>query len=157
MKRRTKITTDASQKATGTVQYSLAQILGLWAAAALPMGILGWVVYPALTPDRVANPLKAAVTRVSLMTAGLVWIFVLAMLIVYREEGDLRWTTIRRRLRLNAPLDPKTSEPRRRLWLWPIPIVLPGHCLAADLWRGPEKPMGAELALSRPTSRLRSV
>ena len=54
------------------------------------MGILGWVAYPALTPDRVANPLKAGVTRVSLMAAGLVWVFVLAMLIVYREEGNLR-------------------------------------------------------------------
>ena len=26
-------------------QYSLAKILGIWAAAALPMGILGWTVY----------------------------------------------------------------------------------------------------------------
>jgi membrane protease YdiL (CAAX protease family) len=104
-------------------QYSLAKILGLWAAAALPMGILGLVVYPALTPDRTTNILGAAVTRTALMTAGLIWIFVLAMLIVYREEGDLRWATIRRHLRLNAPLDPKTGEPRRKLWLWLIPIV----------------------------------
>jgi len=71
-------------------QYSLAKILGIWAAAAVPMGILGMVVYPALTPDRVADPLKAGSTRLILLTAGLVWQFVLAMLIVYREEGDLR-------------------------------------------------------------------
>ncbi|MFC1923487.1 lysostaphin resistance A-like protein [Chloroflexota bacterium] len=105
-------------------QYSLAKILGLWAAAALPMGILGWVVYPALTPDRITDPLGAAITRTILMGLGLVWIFVLSMLIVYREEGDLRWATVRRRLRLNTPLDPKTSEPRRKLWIWLIPIVI---------------------------------
>jgi membrane protease YdiL (CAAX protease family) len=116
---------DGSKEAAGTnEQYSLAKILGVWAAAALPMGILGWVVYPALTPDRVADPLGAAVTRTILLAAGLAWQFVLAMLIVYREEGDLRWTTIRRRFWLNAPLDPKTGEPRRRLWLWLIPLVV---------------------------------
>ena len=116
---------DASQEAVGTgEQYSLAKILGIWAAAALPMGILGWVVYPALTPNRVADPFGAAITRSILMTAGLVWLFVLVMLIVYREEGDLRWQTMRRRLWLNTPRDPKTGEPRRRLWLWLIPIVI---------------------------------
>jgi membrane protease YdiL (CAAX protease family) len=118
------MTTNVSQNAVETKeQYSLAKILGIWAAAALPMGILGWVAYPALTPDRVADPLGAATTRIILMAAGLIWVFVLAMLIVYREEGNLRWTTIRRRLRLNAPLDPKTGAPRGKLWLWLIPIV----------------------------------
>jgi hypothetical protein len=29
-------------------QYSFAQILSVWAAAALPMGILAWLVAPAL-------------------------------------------------------------------------------------------------------------
>ena len=119
------MTANASQEAAGTgEQYSLAKILGIWAAAALPMGILSLVVYPALTPDRAANPLGAAVTRTILMLAGLVWQFVLAMLFVYREEGNVRWTTIRRRFRLNAPLDPKTGEPRRKLWLWLIPLFV---------------------------------
>jgi hypothetical protein len=27
-------------------QYSLAQILGVWAAAAVPMGVLAWIVAP---------------------------------------------------------------------------------------------------------------
>lgn len=91
-------------------QYSLAKIIGLWAAAALPMGILGLVVYPALTPDRLTDPLGAAIIRLILMAAGLVWVFVLAMLIVYREEGDLRWTTLRRRMWLNTPLDPENGR-----------------------------------------------
>ena len=119
------MTINASPEAAGTKeQYSLAKILGIWAAAAVPMGILSLVVYPALTPDRAANPLGAAVTRTILMLAGLVWQFVLAMLVVYREEGNVRWTTIRRRFRLNAPLDPNTGEPRRKLWLWLIPLFV---------------------------------
>jgi membrane protease YdiL (CAAX protease family) len=46
------------------------------------------------------------------------------MIIVRQEEGDLRWTTVKRRLRLNPPHDPKTGETRRRLWLWVIPFLI---------------------------------
>jgi membrane protease YdiL (CAAX protease family) len=46
------------------------------------------------------------------------------MIIVNREEGDLRWTTIKRRLRLNVPQDPSTGTPRKRLWLWVVPFLV---------------------------------
>jgi membrane protease YdiL (CAAX protease family) len=46
------------------------------------------------------------------------------MIIVRQEEGDLRWATVKRRLRLNAPRDPKTGETRPRLWLWVILFVI---------------------------------
>ncbi len=105
-------------------QYSLVKILGIWAAAAVPMGILGMVVYPALTPDRVADPLKAGSTRLILLTAGLVWLFVLSLIILWREEGDIRWSTMKRRFWLNTPRDPKTGESRRKLWLWAIPFSI---------------------------------
>jgi membrane protease YdiL (CAAX protease family) len=107
-----------------SAQYSLAKILGLWAAAAVPMALLSWVVIPALAPDFDKDPLGSGVTRVVFMTVGLIWQFVLAMILVYREEGDLRWTTVRQRLRLTHPRDPKTGEPRRRLWLWVIPFLI---------------------------------
>jgi membrane protease YdiL (CAAX protease family) len=103
-------------------QYSLAKILGLWVAAAAPMALLGWVVHPALAAK--SDPLGSGVIRVILMTVGLIWQFILSMIIVYREEGDLRWSTIRRRLWLVKPRDPKTGEPRGRLWLWLIPIII---------------------------------
>lgn len=105
-------------------QYSLARIVGIWALAAIPMGVLGWVVFPALSPVLISDPLGAGVTRIVLLTFGLIWLFVLSMIIVRQEEGDLRWATVKRRLRLNAPRDPKTGEPRRRLWLWVIPLIL---------------------------------
>jgi hypothetical protein len=51
--RRKRIAANGSKHTASTNEpYSLAKILGIWAAAALPMGILGWVVYPALTPDK---------------------------------------------------------------------------------------------------------
>jgi membrane protease YdiL (CAAX protease family) len=105
-------------------QYSLARILGIWALAALPMGVLSWIVFPALSPDFGSDPLGAGVTRLVLLTFGLIWLFVLSMIIVRQEEGDLRWATVKRRLRLNTPRDPKTGETRRRLWLWLIPLLI---------------------------------
>src|SRR5215211_8573393 len=105
-------------------QYSLAKILGIWALAAIPMGILSWVVFPAVSPDFGSDPLGAGVTRIVLLTVGLIWLFVLSMIIVRREEGDLRWVTVKRRLRLNTPRDPKTGQPRARLWLWVVPFLV---------------------------------
>jgi uncharacterized protein len=105
-------------------QYSLATILGIWALAVIPMGILSWIVFPALSPDYSSDPLGAGVTRIVLLTLGLIWLFILSMIIVRREEGDLRWTTVKRRLWLNTPRDPKTGETRRKLWLWVIPFLL---------------------------------
>jgi membrane protease YdiL (CAAX protease family) len=117
------MTTNAPGKTAGSDgQYSLAKILGIWVAAALPMALLGWVAHPALAAN--SGPLASGVIRVVLMTVGLIWQFVLSMIVVYREEGDLRWATIRRRLWLVKPRDPKTGKPRGRLWLWLIPIIV---------------------------------
>jgi membrane protease YdiL (CAAX protease family) len=108
----------------GSEQYSLAKILGIWIIAAAPMGILGWIIFPLLAPDVESDPLGSGVTRLVLLTLGLVWLFVLSMIIVRREEGDLRWETVQRRLRLNTPREPATGHPRARLWLWVIPFLV---------------------------------
>src|SRR5215212_1056878 len=105
-------------------QYSLAKILGIWALAAAPMGILSWIVFPLLALDFESNPLGFGITLLVVLTLGLVWLFVLSMIIVYREEGDLRWATVKRRLRLNTPRDPTTGQPRARLWLWVVPFIV---------------------------------
>jgi membrane protease YdiL (CAAX protease family) len=105
-------------------QYSLAKILGIWALAAAPMGILSWVVFPLVAPDFESDPFAFAVTLVVLLALGLVWLFVFSMIIVRREEGDLRWATVKRRLRLNTPREPATGQPRARLWLWVVPFLV---------------------------------
>ena len=119
------MTANASGNAAGADgQYSLAKILGIWAAATLPMAVLSWVVFPLVAPDFESDPLGSGVTRVILLTLGLIWLFVLSMIIVRQEEGDLGWATVKRRLRLNAPRDPKTGEQRHRLWLWVVPALI---------------------------------
>jgi membrane protease YdiL (CAAX protease family) len=105
-------------------QYSLAKILGIWALATGPMGILGWIVFSLVAPDFESDPLEFGVTRVVLLTLGLIWLFVLSMIIVRQEEGNLHWATVKRRLRLNTPREPATGQPRARLWLWVVPFLV---------------------------------
>ena len=112
---------------TQSKQYSLAKILGIWALAAAPMGILswmGWIFSPLLASQFGLDYLGAFAMRLVLITLGLIWLFVLSMIIVRREEGDLRWATVKRRLNLNTPRNPKTGQPRARLWLWVAPFLV---------------------------------
>jgi len=53
-------------------QYSLGRILGIWALAAVPMGILSWIVFPVVSPDFNSDPLEFGVTRIVLLALGLV-------------------------------------------------------------------------------------
>jgi membrane protease YdiL (CAAX protease family) len=87
------------------------------------MAVLSWIVSPRVGPDFETDPLGASVTRMILLTLGVLWLSVLSMIIVRQEEGDLRWATIKRRLWLNCPRDPNSGEPRRRLWLWVFPAL----------------------------------
>lgn len=105
-----------------TSQYTLLQILGIWLAAGAPMWVLGWLVYPALS--RGLAPVDAALLRIQLLTVGLVWQFVLAMLVLYREEGNMRLETVRRRFWLNGPVSPKTGQRDHRLWWLLLPFLL---------------------------------
>jgi len=103
-------------------QYTLWQILGIWLAAGAPMWLLGWLVYPAWSvglPD-----LEAGLLRIRLMAVGLVWQFVLAMIVLYYEEGNLRWGTISRRFWLNHPVSVRTGETKKSLWWWIIPLIV---------------------------------
>lgn len=103
-------------------QYTLSQILVIWLAAGAPMWILGWLVYPFLSQNLTA--VDAALLRIKLFTVGLVWQFVLSLLVLYLEEGNIRLKTIRRRFWLNAPLSPKTGQKDNRLWWLLIPLTL---------------------------------
>src|SRR5262245_29219641 len=80
-------------------QYSVGKTLLIWAAAAIPMGVLGWIVAPALVRDAQTPGL----VRLGVITAGLIWQFVLVLILLYRETGTLRWSTVRERLWLNTP------------------------------------------------------
>jgi membrane protease YdiL (CAAX protease family) len=103
-------------------QYTIWQILGIWLTAAVPMGLLGWVVFPTLSAD--LAPLDAGLLRMELFAGGLAWQFVLAMIILYREEGNIRLSTISRRFWLNHPNSARSGETKKALWWWLIPLIL---------------------------------
>ena len=83
-------------------QYSLAQILAVWAAAALPMGALAWVVAP-LVADQLDGPAPLIRTLLALLTVGLIWQFVLVVVLVHRERGSLGWSVLKDALWLHSP------------------------------------------------------
>jgi hypothetical protein len=116
------VNTDASREAAGAKeQYSLVQILGIWLAAAVPMALLASVVFPALVPRVDMHP---GILLWMLMIAGLLWQVILSLAILYSETGTLNLGAIRHRTWRQHPRDPQTGQPRRRLWLWLIPLIL---------------------------------
>jgi uncharacterized protein len=103
-------------------QYSLAQILGVWAAAAVPMGVLAWIVAPWLR-DQLGGDEPLAQSLLILLTLGLIWQFVLVVILVRRELGGLEWPRVRDALWLRPPRDPKTGRTGGRVWWWLLPFL----------------------------------
>ena len=104
-------------------QYSLAQILAVWAAAAVPMAVLAWVVAPWLA-DRLDGPVALGRALLALLTVGLIWQFVLVVLLIHRERGSLRWSVLKDALWLQSPRSPTTGRLGGRLWLVLVPALL---------------------------------
>jgi CAAX protease family protein len=92
-------------------QYRKRGIFAVWAAAALPMAALAWLVAPALA-DRLSGegnvPLAKAL--IVLLTIGLVWQFVFVAILVCREQHSLRWSTLREALWLRSPRSPRSGR-----------------------------------------------
>jgi CAAX protease family protein len=109
----------------GVRQYSLPQIVGIWAAAALPMAVLAWVVAPQLA-DRLsgAGHIPMIKSLLLLLTAGLIWQFVLVAVLVWHEQRTFRWSTVRDALWLRSPRSPTTGRVGGRLWLILIPLIV---------------------------------
>lgn len=106
-------------------QYSIPRILFIWTAVSAPMAILGFIVGPAIEPYMpVADVLKFGVSRIFVLTLGLIWQFVFTLILVKNECGDLKLSTLKERLLLQAPTKPKTETKDKKLWLWLIPFTL---------------------------------
>jgi membrane protease YdiL (CAAX protease family) len=106
-------------------QYSLLKILAVWAAAALPMGALAWVAAPVLD-DHFSGEENVPLVKalLLLLTAGLIWQFVLVVILVRREQGTLRWPVVREALWLRSPRDPNSGRRGGRVWLVLIPLLV---------------------------------
>lgn len=104
----------------GPPQYSLLGILGVWAAATVPMGLLAFVVVPAVIPHIGLHP---GLVFWMAMVVGMIWQFVLSLLLLSREPGGLRWSSLSERIWLRAPSDPTTGAQRGTLWWWVVPAI----------------------------------
>jgi membrane protease YdiL (CAAX protease family) len=117
-------------------QYSVAQILAVWAAAAVPMGVLAWIVAPWLR-DQLGGDEPLAQALLICITAGLVWQFVLVLILTRRELGGLQWPRVREALWLQRPRDPRTGRTGGRVWWWVLPFVVLFALEAALVIPGP--------------------
>ncbi|HET9199699.1 MAG TPA: CPBP family intramembrane glutamic endopeptidase [Dehalococcoidia bacterium] len=107
----------------GIRQYSLTEILIVWAAAAVPMGLLAWVGAPLLR-EVLSGDERLIKALFILLTAGLIWQFILVLILVRREQGSLSWPVLCGVLWLQSPRDPNSGRVGGRLWLWVIPFIL---------------------------------
>ena len=114
----------------------LRSILGIWAAAALPMGVLAWVAAPLLA-DQLSGENTLIRALVIALTAGLVWQFVLVMALVRREQGSLRPSVLKEALWLRAPRAPKTGRRGGKLWLVVVPLIVASAAEASMVIPGP--------------------
>ena len=98
-------------------QYSLAQIVAVWAAAAVPMGVLAWIIAPWLR-DRLEGDEPFAQALLICLTLGLIWQFALVLILMRRELGQLQWSRLRDALWLRSPRDPNTARVGGKGWWW---------------------------------------
>src|SRR6266508_1970607 len=108
-------------------------IFAIWAAAALPMAALAWLVAPLLA-DQFAGEghVPMAKALIVSLAIGMAWQFVLVATLVGREQGTLRWSTVREALWLRSPRSPRSGRIGGRLWLVVIPLII-GFTLAQEL------------------------
>jgi uncharacterized protein len=97
----------------------------VWAAAALPMAAAAWLVGPALE-DEFGGEGNVPLFKALLIciTAGLIWQFVLVVILLQCEQRTLRWPIVREALWLRSPRSPKTGRRGGRLWLIVIPLIV---------------------------------
>ena len=106
-------------------QYGIRRILAVWAAAALPMGALAWIVAPALKNSFAGTgSVQMAKALFVCLTAGLVWQFIMVVALLRREQGTLRWSTTREALWLRSPQSPRSGRVGGRIWLILVPLML---------------------------------
>ncbi|HSE80496.1 MAG TPA: hypothetical protein VLA87_02245 [Gaiellaceae bacterium] len=106
-------------------QYRGRAILAIWAAAALPMGVLAWIIAPPLADNLSgAGNVPMAKALLVLLTAGLIWQFVLVAALVWREQRTFRWSTLREALWLRSPQSPRSGRTGGRVRLVLIPLMV---------------------------------
>jgi membrane protease YdiL (CAAX protease family) len=87
------------------------------------MGVLAWIVAPWLR-DQLGGDDPFAEALLICITAGLVWQFVLVLIMLRRELGALEWSRVREALWLVPPKDPKSGRVGGKVWWWALLFVV---------------------------------
>jgi membrane protease YdiL (CAAX protease family) len=128
-------------------QYRRLMILAVWAAAALPMAALAWLVAPAvaglLSGEGNVPMFKSLLIC---LTVGLIWQFVLVAALVWREQHSLRWSVLREALWLRSPRSPRSGRIGGRVWLVLIPLIV-AFALVPELVPAIPSPENRDFAL----------
>jgi len=116
---------DAAVSKVEIPQYRRRTILAIWAAAALPMAALAWLVAPAIA-ERLTGEGNLPMVKALLLciTVGLIWQFVLVVILIWREQRSFRWSKIRDALWLRSPRSPRSGRRGGRVWLVVLPLMV---------------------------------
>lgn len=102
-------------------QYSLLKILTIWLCSVIPMPILAFVVTPLLIPKFDIHP---GIVFWYCMIIGMMWQFVLSIVILRIDGYPINKETFKTRLRFTKPTSPKTGKRSYKLLLWFIPFII---------------------------------
>jgi uncharacterized protein len=118
------ITTSITTTARGVQvpTWKRSTVLAVWAAAALPMALLSWFAAPLLA-RALSGPTALPRALILCLMAGLIWQFVLILVVLRREQGTLRWPVVKTALWLNGPISPRTGRRDNRLWWMVVPLA----------------------------------
>lgn len=86
------------------------------------MGALAWIVAPWLAAIMGGTSALSRAVIIAL-TVGLVWQFVIVVVLIRREQGTLRWDVVREALWLRAPRAPKTGLRGGRTWFVVLVLI----------------------------------
>jgi uncharacterized protein len=86
-------------------------------------GRLAWVGAPLLR-DQLGGDEPLGQALLILLTLGLIWQFVLVLILVRREVGGLQWSRVRDALWLRPPRDPNSGRVGGRVWWWVLLFLL---------------------------------
>ncbi len=88
------------------------------------MTILAFIVTPAIIRYcNIPGDVPPFLVFWPFMIIGLVWQFVLSLIIVHRECGDVKWQTIRKRIWYERPRAPRSGRRSCWLFLWAVPFI----------------------------------
>lgn len=116
-------------------EYSVTKILLIWACSAIPMGVLAYVIIPGVVALTNWPPLIVYWIAIII---GLIWQFILSLIILKRDGYALNWQTVVSRMKYQKPIDPATGKSSYRLLLWTIPFIVLSGIIQSGIIKMPD-------------------